>query len=233
MTAANFDRALSLVLVHEGGYVNHPADPGGATNKGITQATYNAWRKSRGLATRSVKSITNAEVATIYRNNYWNAIRGDDLPSGVDYMAFDFAVNSGPRRSAQYLQRVVGVDDDGKIGPVTLAAVAKHDAVSVINLVLDRRLAWLKTLTTWKTFGKGWSNRIAGVRKDALAMIGAPAPQPSPVTPVPPSDGTLGDPDPETPPETAVAGWTWTDTGIVAGVIAVVTVIAGKVLGFL
>lgn len=166
----NFDTALKHVLVHEGGYVNHPADPGGATNKGITQATYNSWRRGRGLVTRSVREITDAEVASIYKGSYWDLVKGDDLPSGVDYAVFDFAVNSGPRRAAEFLQRIVGAAVDGKIGPETLGKTKAMAPVVVINTLVDKRLAWLKTLGTWNTFGRGWTNRIAGMRRDALVM---------------------------------------------------------------
>lgn len=110
----NFRELLPKVLVHEGGYVDDPQDPGGETNKGITHKTYDAWRKRQGQPTRSVKHITPEEVAEIYRQQYWNKIAGDDLPSGVDYAVFDFAVNSGPSRAAQFLQRAVGVAEIGR-----------------------------------------------------------------------------------------------------------------------
>lgn len=180
----NFTEALALVLVHEGGYVNHPADPGGATNRGVTQRTYDSWRKRNGQSKRSVRKITDDEVAAIYRRDYWNAVKADDLPSGVDYAVFDFAVNSGPRRAAQFLQRVVGVDDDGKIGPVTIAAVRATPPGGIISDLCDNRLSWLKRLPTWGTFGRGWSRRVSEVLVKALDMSLNPATTPKPTAPV-------------------------------------------------
>jgi lysozyme family protein len=109
------------VLVHEGGFVCNPNDPGGATCKGVTQAVYDDWRVSHSLSRRPFARLR-AEVEAIYFKLYWNAIHADDLPSGVDYCAFDFAFNSGPNRAARFLQRTVGVQEDGQIGPATLAA---------------------------------------------------------------------------------------------------------------
>jgi lysozyme family protein len=169
---ANFQRALSLVLKHEGGWADHPADPGGATNKGITLATFRQYVKKNGTVA-DLKAITDAQVAQVYKAHYWNAVRSDQLPAGLDYAVFDFAVNSGPARAAKYLQRIVGVAQDGVIGPQTLAAVAKHDPAKLITRLCDDRLAFLKGLSTWPTFGKGWSRRVEDVRRDALAMVGA------------------------------------------------------------
>ena len=107
MAAANFERALPLVLKHEGGYVDHPNDPGGATNLGVTIGTLSSWL-GRPATKAEVKALTRATVAPIYRKNYWAAIRGDELPAGLDYAVFDFAVNSGPKRAAMALQRAVG-----------------------------------------------------------------------------------------------------------------------------
>src|SRR5690606_33792979 len=117
----NFKRALSLVLKHEGGWADHPSDPGGATMKGVTIGTFRRYVKPN--ATKDdLRRITDEQVATVYRKHYWNAVRADDLPAGADYAVFDFAVNSGPSRAAKYLQAVLGVAQDGKIGPQTLAA---------------------------------------------------------------------------------------------------------------
>lgn len=165
-----FAEALHLVLAHDGGYVNHPADPGGATNRGVTQATYDAWRRAQGLAVRAVRHIDVSEIQAVYRQNYWNRVHGDDMPAGVDYAVFDFAVNSGPKRAAQFLQRVVGVADDGVIGPVTLKAVARRGTAAVVPDLCSARLAWLKTLKHWPTFGRGWSRRVVEVERVALDM---------------------------------------------------------------
>lgn len=187
MTTRNFDEALSLVLKHEGGYVDHPKDPGGATNMGITIGTLRAYR-GKAVTKAQVKALTREEAAAIYRKNYWDAVKGDKLPSGVDYAVFDFAVNSGVGRAIPFLQRALGVPDDGVIGTATLKAVAATDPVKVLNAICDARLAWLKRLGTWGTFGKGWSNRIAGVRRAATAMVMASTPPdiPAPdITPKP------------------------------------------------
>lgn len=165
-----FDRALAYVLVHEGGYVNHPRDPGGATNKGVTQAVYDDWRGRQGKAKRSVREIEADEVSAIYRRDYWDRVKGDELPSGLDYAVFDFAVNSGVNRAARFLQAVAGVAQDGAIGPATLSAAWAGDSSALINALCDKRLAFLKGLPTWSTFGKGWSARVAGVRQHALEM---------------------------------------------------------------
>ncbi|AVX04252.1 hypothetical protein MXMO3_01726 [Maritalea myrionectae] len=168
----NFAAALKLVLKHEGGYVDHPSDPGGATNQGITRKTLARWRGLkdwRQLPKSEVKNISADEVRQIYKARYWDKVRGDDLPSGLDYCVFDFAVNSGWSRAAIALQRVLGVADDGVIGPVTLEAVSKANTKRLINKMCDDRMRFLKRLRHWSVFGKGWSRRVSGVRRDALA----------------------------------------------------------------
>lgn len=167
---ASFDSSLMAVLLHEGGYVNNPHDPGGATNRGVTQAVYDDWRLDRKLTPRSVKFIATAEVEQIYRERYWDKIRGDDLPAGVDYCTFDFAVNSGVMRSAKFLQRVSNVVADGKIGPMTIAAVKAVPAKLTIDMLCNERLAFLRSLGTFKHFGKGWVRRVEDVRAKAKAM---------------------------------------------------------------
>jgi lysozyme family protein len=168
-----FQRALALVLRHEGGFVNHPKDPGGATNKGITIAVFREVY-GKGKTVDDLKRITDEQVAHIYRTRYWAKVRGDDLPAGLDYAVFDFAVNSGPARVAKHLQRIVGVTQDGVIGPQTLAALRERkDVAYLINRLCDDRLAFLRSLSTYKTFGKGWERRVEDVRRDALVMVGA------------------------------------------------------------
>lgn len=165
---ANFDKSLALVLVHEGGYVNHPKDPGGATNRGVTQAVYDAYRKTRGKAGQSVKFISDDEVNAIYKFQYWDRVQGDLLPAGLDYAVFDFAVNSGVGRASKYLQAVLGVAQDGQIGARTLAAITNPS--NAINALCDRRMSFLRNLRTFLTFGKGWTRRVTDVRKHALEM---------------------------------------------------------------
>jgi lysozyme family protein len=172
MAKNNFDRCLPEILRHEGLWADHPDDPGGATMKGITIGTYAQW-KGRKVTKDELRRITDAEVAAIYRRNYWDKVRGDDLPSGLDLVAFDAAVNSGPSRGARWLQQALGVTADGAIGPATLAAARKQYAPAVIERAVGARLAFLKSLKTWKTFGKGWSRRVEGVRSVALSMVEA------------------------------------------------------------
>jgi lysozyme family protein len=174
MSKYNFDSCFATVLAHEGGYVDHPADPGGATNFGITQRTYNAWRARQTSQARSVKKITRDEVEAIYRDQYWNAVRGDDLPAGIDLVVFDFAVNSGPRRAIQHLQAALGIKQDGHIGNVTIRAaqeaqLADHEA-RIINAITASRLAFVKRLSTWSVFGRGWSRRYKDVEAKALLI---------------------------------------------------------------
>ena len=160
----NFDRALAEILRHEGGYINDPHDPGGETNMGISKRSY---------PLEDIKNMTRERAAAIYRRDFWNAIRGDDLPGGVDLAAFDAAVNSGPSRAAKWLQRAVAVKADGVVGSNTLAAVQKADPARTINRMLDDRLAWLHGLPTWERYRIGWSRRIGEVRAVGLDMVEA------------------------------------------------------------
>ena len=166
MAAENYQKCLAQVLKYEGGYVDHPKDPGGPTNKGITQAVYDEWRKKSGLPVQSVRNIAQSEVEAIYRQEYWDLISGDSLPSGVDFAVFDYAVNSGVSRAAKTLQAVVGVTQDGQIGPATIQAVKTYVAMSVTN----KRLAFMQSLSIWSTFGKGWSARIDAVKNQIIAL---------------------------------------------------------------
>lgn len=191
----NFERSLPAVLKHEGGWADHPSDPGGATMKGVTIGTYRRYKP--GATKEDLRHITDAELQRIYRDGYWDKVRGDDLPYGVDYAVFDYAVNSGPARAAMHLQEVVGVAPDGEIGPLTLAAVAKWDAVALIEALCAKRIAFLKRLSTWPTFGKGWSARVSGVlrlAKDmAIALPSPPASKPTSPTSAKPKGKTLMD----------------------------------------
>ncbi|MFD2056549.1 glycoside hydrolase family 108 protein [Mesorhizobium calcicola] len=180
----NFARALALVLKSEGGWSDNPADPGGATMKGVTLAKFRRYVKA-GATKADLKSIADAQVATIYRRFYWDAVLGAELPDGVDHAVFDFAVNSGPGRAAKALQAALGVAQDGRIGPATLAAARAKPAGVTIDALCDARLALLKRLPTWVTFGRGWSDRVQSVRVQALLMsaqrppVAAPAPLPA------------------------------------------------------
>lgn len=167
---SNFEQSLKLVLVHEGGFANHPRDPGGRTMRGVTQRTYDAYRASKGKGTVDVIGISEEELRDIYRSQYWHKVEADDLPMGLDYAVFDFAVNSGPSRAAKFLQRIVGVAEDGVIGAQTIAAVRQRDATTVIDRLCSDRLSWLRRLKTFDAFGKGWTRRVNSVREDATDM---------------------------------------------------------------
>lgn len=186
----NFKRALSLVLKHEGGWSDHPDDPGGATMKGVTLANFRKYVKP-SASKADLRNITDDQLATVYRRYYWDAVAGSELPDGIDYAVFDFAVNSGPSRAAKYLQSVVGAPQDGRVGPATLKAVRARMLAAVIHDVCDKRMAFLKGLKTWKTFGKGWTRRVTDVRSEALRMV-TPAPiatEPAKIEPQPIPDG--------------------------------------------
>lgn len=165
----NWDIAFKSVLKHEGGFVNHPRDPGGMTNLGVTKR---AWEEYTGqLADEAeMRSLTPEMVQPFYKVRYWDKIKADDLPSGVDYAAYDLAVNSGPARAAKYLQQIVGVPADGVIGPKTLAAINEAPADEVIDALCNMRMDFLKALPTFDTFGKGWTRRVAEVEEKAKGM---------------------------------------------------------------
>lgn len=192
---SSFETALRLVLVHEGGFANHPKDPGGRTMRGVTQRTYDAYRSRIGERSADVKGIGEDELRSIYRMQYWDKVMGDDLPPGLDYAVFDFAVNSGPSRAAKFLQKIVGAEQDGVIGAQTLANIKGRDVSTIIVRLCDDRLAWLKRLKTFATFGKGWSRRVTEVKLDALEMVSAkrPADRPPVIEPdlAPKTDGDL------------------------------------------
>ncbi len=167
----NFKGSLKHVLVHEGGWADHPRDPGGATMKGVTLATY---RRHFGAdkSKDNLRNITDEELEQIYRSGYWSKCHCEELPKGLDYAVFDAAVNSGPGRSAKWLQAAVGAKVDGDIGPKTLAKVKENDAIHATDIMCDRRLNFLRNLSTWSAFGKGWTRRVEGVRATAIAMAG-------------------------------------------------------------
>ena len=159
--------ALNHVLLSEGGFVHHPKDPGGMTNLGVTKAVWDDWIK-RESTEDEMRNLKPADVADLYKKLYWDRVKGDDLPSGLNYCVFDAAVNSGTGRAAKWLQECVGAVADGAIGAKTLAKVKAHDADALVNAYCDLRLNFLKSLKTFDTFGKGWSRRVEGVRQTAL-----------------------------------------------------------------
>jgi len=174
MNNRRFEECVAIVLKHEGGFVEHPRDPGGATKYGITLRTLREWRGDDTLTADDVRALTEAEAREIYLARYWNPIRGDELPPGVDLAVFDYAVNSGVRRASRDLQAVVGVPQDGAIGRVTLAAVREHDPTIVISNLCERRRVFLRGLKTYDTFGRGWVKRVAAIEEAAKARAATP-----------------------------------------------------------
>lgn len=168
MSQGNFEACLAVTLPHEGGWSDHPKDPGGATMKGITLETFRRWRP--GASKQDLRAISDADVASIYRAGYWNAVRGDRLPAGVDLATFDAGVNSGPGRAARWLQASAGASVDGVIGENTLARVGAKTPGDLVKALCARRLGFLKGLSTFTTFGKGWSRRVADVEAKGVAM---------------------------------------------------------------
>jgi lysozyme family protein len=139
------------------------------TNLGVTKRVWEEW-VGHEVDEKTMRNLTPEMVGPMYKAKYWDKIKGDDLPTGVDYAVFDAAVNSGPGRAAKWLQACVGVDQDGGIGPKTLAAVNAFDANQLIEDYAKRRLSFLMDLQTWDTFGKGWGRRVAEVQKTGLNM---------------------------------------------------------------
>ena len=188
MAATSYDAALARLLVHEGGYTNHPADPGGPTNFGITIYDYRKYVKP-GASAADVKAMKVEAAKAIYRAKYWDAQRCDELPAGVDDCVFDYGVNSGIGRSGKVLRRVLGVpDNDWRTSDAVLAALRLRDPAKVIDAICDERLRFLRSLKTWPVFGKGWGARVAEVRAYAHQLAAAavaekPAPQPAATAP--------------------------------------------------
>jgi len=165
----NWDKCFDLVIVNEGGYVDNPADPGGATNWGCTKAV---WEQYIGheVSKEDIRNLTKEDVKPLYKRNYWDAIHGDALPSGLDYCLFDCAINSGVGRAAKFIQEIVGVFADGAIGNNTVAAINQMNTVTMINEFSDKRQQFLELLKTFPVFGKGWTKRVQEVRIKSLEM---------------------------------------------------------------
>lgn len=169
-----FTAALDEVLQHEGGFANHPRDPGGVTMLGVTKRTWEDWT-GKPASVDDMRALTREKVTPLYRKNYWDAVEADELPGGLALCVFDFAVNAGPGRAARYLQKTVGAQQDGQIGPNTLAAVeafvANNGEAQAVRLFQDARRAYYRQLGTFPTFGKGWLRRVDDVENAALRLV--------------------------------------------------------------
>src|SRR6056297_2567460 len=146
----NFDLAVNAVLAHEGSYVEDPDDPGGATKYGIS---------SRAYPDVDIENLSVEDAKDIYLNDYWRKLRCDELPSGLDLLVFDAAVNQGPGAAATILQQAVGAKVDGIIGPQTLSYTQTADTVNVIREIVAMRGAKYGNIATFPRFGLGWMRR--------------------------------------------------------------------------
>jgi lysozyme family protein len=163
----NFPDCIAHVLAAEGGLVNNPKDPGGVTKFGISQRSYPAL---------DIRALSLDEAKAIYQRDYWDKVQGEALPAGLDLLLLDHAVNAGPARAVRLLQHLVGVPEDGLMGPVTLAGVAIADPQDLIARYSELRLDFYRDLPTWRHFGAGWSRRVHRTRRAALAMARAREP---------------------------------------------------------
>ena len=165
----NFDKCLSMLLVHEGGYVNHPKDPAGMTNLGVTKKTYDNYYNT-DIDEQEMRELSKADVEPIYKDQYWLKCHCQELPSGVDWAVFDYAVNAGPSRAAKALQRAVGALEDGIIGPQTLALVKQENRIDIIDEIAEYREDVYRSLGTFDTFGRGWLRRNEETKDQAINM---------------------------------------------------------------
>ena len=170
MAAANYQKCLDMILHHEGGYVNHPKDPGGETNLGVTKRVYEDFG-----GTKDMKDLTVEDVAPIYEKNYWGRMKCDSIPSGLDLCVFDFGVNAGTGRSAKFLQTMIGTTADGGIGPNTLSKLSDYiDENGIEDTIKNfqaERQSYYESLSTFETFGRGWTRRVEETTESALEMI--------------------------------------------------------------
>ena len=170
---SNFNKCLNLVLHHEGGYVNHPEDPGGMTNMGVTKRVYEEW-VGHTVSEHTMQNLTEEDVGPIYRKNYWDRLKCDELPQGLDLCLFDFGVNAGTGRAAKYLQTLVGTTPDGGIGPMTLKAVNEYVSENGIPETIEayqaNRQRYYEKLKTFETFGRGWTRRNDETTDAAIKM---------------------------------------------------------------
>ena len=171
---ANLHASVALILRHEGGYVDHPRDPGGCTHMGITLGTYRA-HLDPGATCNDLRAMTRATAERVYRDSYWSAVNADHLPPGVDLCVFDMGVNAGPRRAVRLLQQVLGGAQDGVVGPLTLAAAWRHDdRLMLAALVSDyahARMRYYRGLSTWDVFGRGWTARVKATEREAQRLV--------------------------------------------------------------
>ena len=165
--ASNFEECLNLVLKSEGGWVNHPSDPGGETNLGVTKRV---WEEYVGHPVDSLKKLTKDDVAPLYELKYWRPCYCELLPRGLDFIVFSMGVNAGPGRSVKLLQQSIGCVPDGVIGPRTRELISSSNGSTLIAKFSETRREYYRSLKTFPIFGKGWLNRVDHEEAEALDM---------------------------------------------------------------
>lgn len=239
---ALFARALAHVLSMEGGYSEDPYDPGGPTNLGITLAEF---ARVTGVALTEqtfatvkaqLRNITRDQAAAIYRRDYWQAARCPDLPAPLAAFHFDAAVNQGVFGAARMLQQALGVDVDGVIGPLTVAAAARSQPLQALSAYAEARRAHYRSLSTFWRFGRGWLSRVNTTLALAQAVAADPAfnvPQPNPTEPKPMTEPTQA---PNAPEAAAPSGKWWGQSMTIWGVfitgLSTVLPVVGPLFGF-
>lgn len=231
MAVATYPDGVRHLFMHEGGYTNDPRDPGGPTNFGITLKDYRLYINPRGQA-EDVRNMTVAQARAIYKSKYWDAMRCDSLPAGVDYVMFDYGVNSGIGRAGKVLRRLLGLPDNtGVVTDAVIAATLKRDPAELVRAIDAERLAFLKHLKTWPVFGKGWGRRVAEVDAYALKLAAGNNVIPFPVPAPAPGKGHI--PQPKVDPKVAIptgtgaaaAGASFGWVGIVVLALAIVAAV--------
>ena len=166
----NFDSALKMILKSEGGFVNHKLDPGGMTNLGVTKKVWEEW-VGHVVDEKAMRALTPEVVAPMYKRKYWDAVKADEMPDGLDYLMFDFAVNAGPGRAIKTMQKAIGATPDGAIGPKTMAALKAANQNELVAKFSAEKEAFYRSLPTFATFGKGWLRRVAEAKTHAETML--------------------------------------------------------------
>jgi lysozyme family protein len=164
----NFKECLDLVLKAEGGWVNHPSDPGGETNLGVTKRV---WEEYVGHPVESLKKLTKDDVAPLYEQKYWRPCYGEVLPRGLDFVVFSMGVNAGPGRSVKLLQSSIGCVPDGVIGPATRGLISDSNSATLIGKFSEARREYYRSLKNFPIFGKGWLNRVNHEETEAFNMV--------------------------------------------------------------
>lgn len=174
-----FDIVMNWVFTHEGGYSSDRADPGNWTGGKVGKGQLKGTKfgiSAKAYPNLDIKNLTKDQARALYKRDYWDRVKGDNLPAGLDYVAYDAAINSGPAQSARWIQRAVGVAADGVIGAQTLAAIdaaARENEEALITNATGQRLTFLKSLSTWGRYGKGWKRRVDDVRANSLKLARA------------------------------------------------------------